>query len=228
MIRLAARRRCRILFVSTSGTVGCFRQPEQMAFEEAPFCEAEVRHWPYYRSKIEAERQGRALAEQLGVELIIARPPILLGPGDHRHRSSAHVQRLLDGKVPFVVNGGMHFADVRDVAAALIRLMRLPTPRPIYHLPGIQCSIAEFYRQVGELAGVAAPRGRIPYRLAWSAAMLSSKLHLHLLPEPTLVEMAAHYWGMGSHYSESELGYRTRSGTDTLRDTIHWLRENPS
>jgi nucleoside-diphosphate-sugar epimerase len=122
----------------------------------------------------------------------------------------------------------MHFADVRDAAAALIRMMRLPTPRPVYHLPGIQCSIEEFYRQIAELAGVRPPRGTIPYRLAWSAAMISSKLHLHLLPEPTLVEMAAHFWGLGSRYAESELGYRTRPGAETLRDTIHWLRDHPA
>ena len=228
MIRLAARHRCRMVFVSTSGTVGCFREPDRTAFEDAPFSEAETRHWPYYRSKIEAERQGRALAEQLGVQLVVVRPPILLGPGDHRRRSSAHVKRLMDGQVPFVIHGGMHFADVRDVAAALIRIMRLPAPRPVYHLPGIQCSIEEFYRQVAELAGVRPPRRAIPYRLARAAALVSSTLHLHLLPDPTLVEMAAHFWGLGSRYAESELGYRTRPGTETLRDTIHWLREHPA
>jgi nucleoside-diphosphate-sugar epimerase len=228
MVRLAARHRCRMILVSTSGTVGCFRDPDRIAYEEAPFCETEVRRWPYYRSKIEAERQGRDLADQLGVELVIVRPPILLGPGDHRHRSTAHVKRLMDGRVPFVIAGGMHYADIRDVAAALIRIMRLPAPRPVYHLPGIQCSIEAFYRQIAELAAVRPPRRTIPYWLAWTAAVVSSKLHLHLLPEPTLVEMAAHFWGLGSRYAESELGYRSRSGAETLRNTIQWLRENPS
>lgn len=228
MVRLAARHRCRMIFVSTSGTVGCFRDPDRIAFEEAPFCEDEVRRWPYYRSKIEAERSGRALADRLGVELVIARPPILLGPGDHRHRSTGHVKRLLDGRVPFVIHGGMHFADVRDAATALIRLMRLPEPRPVYHLPGTQCSIEAFYRQIAELAEVRPPRRTIPYRMAWTAATVASKLHLHLLPEPTLVEMAAHFWGLGSRYAEAELGYQTRPGIETLRDTIQWLRENPS
>lgn len=228
MVRLAGRLRCRMIFVSTSGTVGCFREPDRTAYEDAPFCEALVRRWPYYRSKIEAERKGRALADQLRVELVIVRPPILLGPGDHRHRSTAHVKRLMDGRVPFVIHGGMHFADVRDVAATLIRMMRLPTPRPVYHLPGTQCSIEAFYQNVARLAGVRPPRRTIPYRLAWIAARVSSKLHLHALPEPTLVEMAAHFWGLGTRYAESELGYRSRPETETLRDTIQWLRANPA
>lgn len=228
LVRVAARHGCRMIFVSTSGTVGCFREPGRRADEEAPHCEAEVRGWPYYRSKVLAEQAARRLAGELGAELVIVRPPILLGPGDHRHRSSAHVKRLLVGKVPVVIKGGMHFADVRDVAAALIRAMRLPNARPVYHLPGTQCTIEEFYRKVAELAGVPPPRGVLPFRMAWVASRISHALGLHLLPEPSLVEMASHYWGMSSRYAEAELDYRSRPGDDTLRDTINWLRENPS
>jgi dihydroflavonol-4-reductase len=227
MVRLAARHRCRMVFVSTSGTVGCFREPDRRADEDAPYCAAEVRRWPYYHSKVEAERTARALAAELGVDLVIVRPPVLLGPGDHRHRSSNHVRRLLAGKVPFVIRGGMHFADVRDVADALVRLMQLPVARPVYHLPGTQCTIEEFYRRVAELAGVPPPRGVIPFRLAWLAAKVLNGVGVHLLPEPALVEMASHYWGMRSRYAEPELGYRNRPGDETLRDTIEWLRENP-
>ena len=79
-IREAAERGCRLVFVSTSGTVGCFRDPAGSADEASPFCEAEVGGWPYYRSKIDAEREARRLADQLGVRLVIMRPPVLLGP----------------------------------------------------------------------------------------------------------------------------------------------------
>jgi dihydroflavonol-4-reductase len=228
LLRIAARHRCRMIFVSTSGTVGCFREPGRRPDEEAPYCEAEVRRWPYYRSKVRAEQAARRLAAELGADLVIVRPPVLLGPGDHRRRSSAHVSRLLAGKVPVVIKGGMHFADVRDVAAALIRILQLPRPRPIYHLPGTQCTIEEFYRTIAELAGVPAPRGVLPFRIAWLASRVSQALGLHLLPEPSLVEMASHYWGLSSRYAEADLDYRSRPGNVTLRDTIEWLRENPS
>ncbi len=221
---IAAAHRCRMIFVSTSGTVGCFREPEGSADEEAPYCEEEVRAWPYYRSKILAERKARALAAERDVELVIVRPPILLGPDDHRHRSTNHVRRLLEGKVPVVVRGGMHFADVRDVALALVRIMRRPTVRPVYHLPGIQCSIEAFYGDIARISGAKPPRRVVPYRLAWTAAKVSSLLGLSRLPEPSLVEMAAHYWGIHSKYAEAELGYHTRAGELTLRDTIDWLR----
>ena len=224
LVRLAAERHCRMVFVSTSGTVGCFARPGESADEASPFCETMVARWPYYRSKLEAERQARALATELGVELVIVRPPVLLGPGDHRFRSSEHVLRLLEGKVPFVIRGGMHFADVRDVAQALIRIMELPEPRPVYHLPGTVSSIAEFYNAVARLAGRKPPGFVLPAGLARAVARLSQALGFSRLPDPLLIEMASHYWSMRSRYAESELGYRSRPGDETISDTIAWLR----
>ena len=227
MVRLAGRYRCRMLFVSTSGTVGCFRRPGTSPAEDAPYQDAEVAKWPYYDSKIKAEKRARALAAEMGTELVIARPPVLLGPGDHRHRSTNHVRRFLDGKLPFLIRGGMHFADVRDVAAALVRLMARETVRPVYHFPGTMCSIEEFYAMVAELAGMPKVRHVIPYGMAVRLARALHALGIRRLPEPALVEMAGHYWEISSKYSEAELGYRSREGSDTVADTIAWLRRSP-
>ncbi|HEU5220402.1 MAG TPA: NAD-dependent epimerase/dehydratase family protein [Gemmatimonadales bacterium] len=221
MVRLAAERKCRMVFVSTSGTVGCFRDPEGTADEDSPFCEAVVSGWPYYRSKIEAEREARRLADQLGVSLVIVRPPVLLGPGDHRFRSTNHVSRFLRGKLPFLVRGGMHFADVRDAARALAAAMGREQPRPVYHLPGTASSIEEFFAGTARIAGRKPPRLVLPYRAAWWLARLGAPLGL--LPDPVIVEMAAHYWGMTSRYAECDLGYRSRPPEDTLTDTVAWL-----
>ncbi len=224
LVRVAGRRRCRMVLVSTSGTVGCFQRPDASADEGAPFCEDAVRRWPYYHSKVVAERLARSLAEELGVDLVIARPPVLLGPGDHRFRSSNHVRRFLSGKVPFVIDGGMHFADVRDVSAALLRMMELPRVRPVYHLPGTVCSIREFYGMVAQVSGRAAPRVALPFRLAWWLARLSAPLEL--LPDRDLIEMASHHWSVHSLYAGPELGYRSRPASETLADTVAWLRAN--
>jgi nucleoside-diphosphate-sugar epimerase len=222
MVRLAAERRCRIVFVSTSGTVGCFRDPAAVADEESPFCEAEVSGWPYYRSKIAAEREARRLADELGVELVIVRPPVLLGPGDHRFRSTNYVTRFLRGRVPFLVHGGMHFADVRDAARALSRAMIRPQSRPVYHLPGTNSSIEEFFALTAEIAGRRAPGATLPFSVAWWLARVSAPLGI--LPDPVVIEMAAHYWGMRSRYAEGDLEYRSRPPRETLADTVAWLR----
>ena len=224
MVRLAAARRCRLVFVSTSGTVACFRDPLRSADEESPFCEDEVRPWPYYHSKVVAEREARRLAIELGVELVIVRPPVLLGPGDHKFRATNHVIRFLRGRLPFLIRGGMHFADVRDVAGALVCAMARAKLRPVYHVPGTICSIEAFYAMVARAASAPPPRLIVPFALAWWMAKLAGPLHI--LPEATLVEMGARYWGMTSRYAADDLGYASRAGPDTIADTVAWVRAN--
>lgn len=222
MVRLAAAHGCRLVFVSTSGTVGCFRRPAAAAHEGAPYCDTEVARWPYYASKIEAEKRARRLATELGVPLVIVRPPILFGPGDHPFRTTAPLVRYLRGKLPFLIRGGMHFADVRDAARAIVRALELPEPRPVYHLPGTVMSIEDFFALAERVSGVAAPRVILPYPIAWGLAKAFERFGV--LPDPVMIEMASRYWGVTSLYAMEELGYHVRDGAETLADTIDWLR----
>jgi nucleoside-diphosphate-sugar epimerase len=224
MVRLAAQHRCRLVLVSTSGTVGCFREPGARADENSSWCEEAVADWPYYRSKLEAERSARALAEALGVELVVIRPPVLLGPGDHRFRSTSHVVRALRRRLPFVVRGGMHFSDVRDAAYAIVRATQRDDVRPVYHLDGRVCSVADFFEMIEQLSGVPGPRVALPYRPAWLVASAFDRVGLHVLPDPVVVEMAAHHWGTRSLHAPRDLGYKSRDARETLRDTIDWIR----
>ncbi len=226
-VRLAARLGCRMVYLSTSGTVGCFRTPGEWADEHSPFCTNRVKNWPYYASKIEAEQAARALATELGVELVIVRPPVMLGPGDHRGRSTGSVRRVLDGQVPVLFAGGMHFVDIRDVATALLAMLRLKDPRPVYHLAGTESTMADYFRRIATLANVRLHAPTVPAAALHLAAIANARLGrfgLSVLPDPVVIEMASHYWGLRSRFAESELGFVARSADVTLRDTIAWLR----
>ena len=228
MVELAAQLGCRLLFVSTSGIVSCARRAGEGALEDGEFRDAVVGGWPYYASKIAAEREARALADRLGVELVVVRPPVLLGPGDHRFRSTVNVLRVLRGRVPAIPRGGMHFADVRDAAAAIVRAMLLPAPRPVYHLVGTVSSLDAFFNAVAAAAGLRRTWRVLPSSLMVAAARLNRRLGspLHVLPDPVLLEMASHHWDHRSRYAEPELGYASRPPEQTLRDTVEWLREH--
>lgn len=228
MVRLAAEKRCRLLFVSTSGTVGCSKRPGHGVYEDAPFRDDVVRGWPYYASKIRAEREASRVARELGVELVIFRPPVLLGPGDHRFRSTTHVLRVLRRRLPFIVDGGMHFADVRDAADAMVRAMTHAHPHPIYHLTGTVCTLREFFGMVAERAGVSPSWRVLPRWLVRFAARLNAMTgsRLHVVPDPVVIEMAAHHWEVLSRHAEADLGYRSRAPERTIADTISWLRLN--
>ena len=222
VVRLAAEERCRLVVASTSGTVGCTRERGPRADEDAPFATSVVGGWPYYAAKIEMEQRARALATELGVELVFVRPPILLGPGDHRLRSTRNVWKFLHGKMPFLIRGGMAFADVRDAARALVRATDHPDPRPVYHLDGTECEVTEFFAMLEEISGVRATRLVLPFRAAWLVARALERFHL--VPDPVVVEMAAHWWGLRSLHSAEDLDWKPRNPRETLRDTVEWLR----
>jgi dihydroflavonol-4-reductase len=227
MVHAAKALGARLVFVSSSGTVGCFPFPDMTADEDAPFAERLVARWPYYASKIRAEREARRLADQLGVELVIVRPPVLLGPDDHRRRSTGYVQKVLDGKIPAVPQGGMHFTDVRDTASALARLAELPNARAVYHLPGTASSLNEFFDMVIDVSGAAFVRRPLP---RWAALCLAkvasvSPRRPSFVPDPVVLEMSTCYWGLSSLFAR-ELGYAPRPGRQTLSDTVAWLRAN--
>jgi dihydroflavonol-4-reductase len=228
MVRLAARKKCRLVFVSSSGTVSCASTPGKGADERAPFCESVVGRWPYYASKIRAETEARRLAQQLGVELVIMRPPVLLGPGDHRYRSTSNVLRVLRRRLPFILPGGMHFVDVRDVADAIVRAMRHPAPQPVYHLVGTASSLDGFFRMIAAQAGLQPSWTVLPARLVWWLARINELAGspTHMLPDPVVVEMGAHYWDLRSSAAEADLGYRSRAPEETIADTVAWMRQN--
>ena len=228
MVRLAAEKKCRLLFVSTSGAVSCSPLPGQGAAEEAPYCDAVVRNWPYYVSKIRAEKGARTLARELGVQLIVVRPPALLGPGDHRYRSTASVLRLLQHRLPFILDGRMHFVDVRDAAAAMIRAMQHHNPKPVYHLAGTVCTLEDFFRAIARAANLKPTWRIVPAPLLWFIARLNeiSGFRFHMVPDPVLVEMARHHWDLRSRHAEADLGYRSRPAEQTIADTVAWMRLN--
>jgi dihydroflavonol-4-reductase len=140
------------------------------------------------------------------------------------------VKRVLDGKVPVLFDGGMHFVDVRDVAAATLAALRIERPRRIYHLAGTESSLSDYFRRVASLAGVPLRAPTIPAAALRAASRINARLGrlgLSVLPDPVVAEMATSYWGLRSRFAESELGFTPRPGDVTLRDTIAWLRSTP-
>lgn len=231
MVRLAAEKKCRLVYISTSGTVGVFNDRHEWADEHSPYQDKKISGWPYYDSKMKAEKAARKLAEELGVEMVIIRPPVLLGPGDHRFRSSSNIIRYLRGSLPFLIHGGMHFVDIRDASAAITKAMLHEKPRPIYHLSGVSCSIDAFFRMVENASGVKPPKMHLPHPIALAISNTAFNLANMVgaespLPNPVVIEMAGKFWNVRSRYASQDLNFYNRNGQETINDTVKWLYEN--
>ena len=151
----------RLIYASTSGTVGCSRNSNYRAADDAPYCTEITKRWPYYASKIEAEKMVLNEAQRGGVSLICLNPSLVLGPGDTERSSTGDIHDFLEKKLPFVAGGGFNFVDVRDVALAFVKAAKSGVPGIRYLLGAKNVRVAEFMAMLEQVSGVAAPRESI-------------------------------------------------------------------
>ena len=218
----------RLLLVSSSGTVAVSREPV-VHNEDGGFKIEVVGRWPYYLSKIYAEKVALDFYRRHGLPVVIANPALLLGPGDVFGSSTRDLALLLEGRLPGIPSGGMCFVDARDAAAGLVAAMRAGRPGERYLLGGANWTFRQVIARVAEIAKIRPPRFELPLGAAlWSARLLRRLMRLvgrsFPLDEAT-IEMGAHFWYADSSKANRELGFSARDPLETLRDTVADLRQ---
>ncbi len=91
----------RVVVASTSGTVAVSADAAQIADESGHVPLELVAMWPYYRSKLYAEREALE-ANAPEFEVVLVNPSLLLGPGDLRESSTGDVRRFLERAIPAI------------------------------------------------------------------------------------------------------------------------------
>jgi dihydroflavonol-4-reductase len=219
----------RIVMSSTSGTIAASKRATDIADEESPAPLDVIARWPYYTSKLyQEETARRACADK--VELVTVNPSLLLGPGDDRLSSTRPVLQFLSREIMMTPPGGLNFVDARDVAALLPVAMDRGTPGERYLIGGYNWTFEELFGRLERLTKVAAPllKARGPLPLIATRAQAALYRHWGRKPpvEPQSVEMAEHFWYFDSGKAARELGFEPRDATDTLFDTVKYIREN--
>lgn len=218
----------RVVVASSSGTHAVSREAEPVLDETAPDAIDLVGRWPYYLSKIYQERVARQLGAELGLEVVLINPSLLLGPGDERQSSTEDVVRLLFREIPVVPPGGLAFVDVRDAAQGAMAAMARGEPGERYLLNAANMTFAEFFGRVSRIAKVPAPVLRVPSKLARAGATLVEHFYRARNSEPPVsrleVEMGEVYWYCDARKAETQLGWQARDAGETLDDTVRDLR----
>ncbi|HZI18224.1 MAG TPA: NAD-dependent epimerase/dehydratase family protein [Pyrinomonadaceae bacterium] len=227
----AARAGARTLVMaSTSGTVAVTEDGAVAPDEDWPTPFDLVSRWPYYASKVFQERVALQNFSGPGRRLVIMNPSLLLGPGDERLSSTSVVLDFLSRKIPVVPKGGLSFVDVRDAAAAFRAAARHGGHGERYLLGAANWTFAEFFGRLERLTKVPAPFISLPRPIAVAGARAVSSLFRKwkLAPpvEPGEIEMAEHFWYLDSAKAERELSFRPRETSETLLDTVNYVRDN--
>lgn len=225
----AARRwsASKVVAVSSSGTIAV--GPEPVAHDErSGYKNDVVFDWPYYLSKIFAEKLTLDYARRYNLPVVVVNPSLILGPGDDRQSSTGDVALFLEGQIMAVPSGGLSFVDVRDAAAGLIAAMRLGRPGERYLLGGANWTFRGMIEAVARLAGRRAPKMQPSLKFSLASARLLRRLYplvgRSFRLDDASIKMSALFWYCDAAKARRELGFQARDPWETLRDTVSDLR----
>jgi dihydroflavonol-4-reductase len=215
----------RFVLASTSGTIAVSKE-ERTATEADDYPITVVGRWPYYLSKIYEEKLSLEYCRQNGIPLVVCNPSLLMGPGDERLSSTWTVVKFLNRDIPGMPNGGISFADARDVADALVNALAMGEVGG-RHLMGVNMTMKELFQRLSRLSGVAAPSLRLPKRGNLWGAKLLEKIAEARGVEPALdyhsVDIGEHWFWLDASKAERELRFKARDPLETLHDTVQYV-----
>jgi nucleoside-diphosphate-sugar epimerase len=216
----------RVVHCSTVGVHGDVERPP--AAEDAPLRPGDVYQW----SKLEGESVARAEASRTGIELVIARPSGIYGPGDRRllklFRGVARRRFVMLGRGEIFY----HLTYIED----LVEGFRLcgETARAAgrtYILAGGEVTtLNELVRLIAAEAGVAPPALRLPVWPVWLAGALCEAACAPLRIVPPLYRRRVDFFTKSRAFditrARTELGYEPKVGLqEGIRRTLSWYRE---
>lgn len=219
----------RAVIASTSGVVAVSKDAREIRDEQAPTPMDIIGAWPYYRSKLYAERAALD-RNQAGFEVISVNPTLLLGPGDLEGSSTGDVVQFLEQRVPMIPAGGLSFVDARDAAEAMILAMERGRAGERYLIGAVNLTVEAFLARLERVSGVPAPKVKLPgsVLLAGLGADLlgraAKRLNTKLPIDRVTAEMGQHFWYLDAQKARSELGWTPRDPGETLADTVDDLR----
>ena len=217
----------RVVHCSTVGVHGDVEHPP--ADEDAPLRPGDV----YQATKLEGERLATEAARRTGIELTIARPTGIYGPGDRRllklFRSVARRRFVMLGSGRIFY----HLTYVSDVAEGLRLCGEVPRAAGrTYLIAGPEVTtLEELVVRVARQAGVPPPRWRLPVWPFWIAGALCEAICRPLRLEPPLYRRRVDFFTKSRSFraerARAELGFQPAVALDEgIALTLAWYREH--
>ncbi|MCU0657906.1 MAG: NAD-dependent epimerase/dehydratase family protein [Polyangiaceae bacterium] len=219
----------RVVYTSSVATLGVTAAPEAMDEGHAFNLQDAV---TYVEAKRRAEEVALSFSDRL--EIIAAQPSVMLGPGDTKPTPGGQaLLQFLTWSAPLmdfpVIDGGLNYVDVDDVAQGHVLLMEKGAPGERYILGGDNLTYEQFFSMASELTGVNGPGGVVSKGALQLVASLQELRARLGGPEPMISSKAARdfagaYAWVSSAKAEA-LGYTHRPARRALARGIQWFLE---
>lgn len=217
----------RVVYTST---VGCIGMSNGSAGDENSPVSVSHMSGHYKRSKWLAEQIALEKARS-GEPIIIVNPTAPVGDHDWKPTPTGKIiLNFLRNKLPAFIDTGLNLVDVRDIAEGHLLAAEKGIPGERYILGCENLTLQQILHRLAELSGKRAPTTRIPYGVAYLAALVDTAWANLTGKEPVAplegVRMAGTKMFVTYAKASTDLGFSPGPVDDALQRAIGWFRAN--
>lgn len=181
----------------------------------------------YKKSKFLAEQEA-VQAFQAGQDIVIVNPTAPIGAWDIKPTPTGDIiLRFLRRQMPFYLNTGLNFVDVRDVAWGHLLALKKGKTGDRYILGNENLALKSLLDLLAQITGLPAPQRSIPAWIPLSAAWVDEQILAPLGKRPTVpidgVRMAKQQMYYDTTKAVRELGMPQSPIITALQDAIAWF-----
>ena len=219
---------CRkLVYVSSTGAIP--ELPKGRKIKETDKFEPHLVVGCYSQSKALATQAVLDAARERGLNACVVHPSGILGPGDYAiGEVTGTVLQILNGQMPAGIKGSFNLCDVRDLAHGCIMAADKGAKGECYILGNKEVTLNEMSQILSKESGCKPMRFFLPLGLANFLAKIMEKHAKKSGKKPLLTTFSVYNLARNNTFdytkAVNELGYRTRSYEETLRDEIIWLK----
>ena len=205
-----------IVHISSVAALG--RKPDVAITETEPWSGLYAND--YARSKYLAELEIFRGGEE-GLTVSMVNPSVILS-GQPLHRSSASLFDYAWKERAFYTSGMLNYVDIRDVADAVITLLRSPQPGERFTLNGGRIPYPDFFRQLARRWNKRAPFLRSPGPMVTAFGLMEELRGLLTGREPQVTRHSAAMTTRQFQYDTTKATQRLQLKFRALDDTLDW------
>ena len=189
----------------------------------------------YEKSKAIAEEVALSY-HQKNLWVVAINPSFLIGPGDIRPTPTGEIiVKFLNRVYPCYFDGIVCLSDLTSAAKAHIDALELGKSGNRYIVAMDQhYSIRELFEEIEKVSRIKAPRAKVPLRILFILSLINEAvlgiLGLRRRFRPIVPFELMRYLTLRCSYDSSkakkELGFRSRSIGDILRESVEWYMNN--
>lgn len=216
-----------LLHVSSVVAVGASFTPEPLT-EDFTYNIAHL-GLGYFDTKKSAEDIVRSAARAGKLKAVCVNPSTIYGSGDARKGSRKNQIKVANGKLPFYTGGGVNVVAVEDVVEGILLAVKFGKSGERYILAGENMTIKALFEEIAAVAGVPAPRFKMPDWLLHTLGCIGDGL-FSVGVDIGLSSVNAHtatlfHW-FDSSKAQRELGFKPGPAKEAIKKSVTWMKDN--